>query len=35
MSSLFSLASYLNGDLVFILSLFLLIGAAAKSAQFG
>jgi|SRR5687768_7478225 NADH-ubiquinone oxidoreductase chain 5 len=35
MASLFSVASYLNGDLVFILTIFLLIGATAKSAQLG
>jgi len=35
MASLFSVASYLHGDLVLILTLFLLIGATAKSAQLG
>ena len=35
MSSIFSVASYLNGDLVFILTILLLIGASAKSAQLG
>jgi NADH:ubiquinone oxidoreductase subunit 5 (subunit L)/multisubunit Na+/H+ antiporter MnhA subunit len=35
MASIFSVASYLNGDLVFILTLLLLIGASAKSAQIG
>nr|NP_150324.1 NADH dehydrogenase subunit 5 [Spizellomyces punctatus]AAK84253.1 NADH dehydrogenase subunit 5 [Spizellomyces punctatus] len=35
MASIFSVASYLNGDLVFILTIFLLIGATAKSAQLG
>jgi NADH:ubiquinone oxidoreductase subunit 5 (subunit L)/multisubunit Na+/H+ antiporter MnhA subunit len=35
MASLFSVASYLHGDLVFILTILLLIGATAKSAQLG
>lgn len=35
MASLFSVASYLNGDLVFVLTIQLLIGASAKSAQVG
>ncbi|KAI9088691.1 NADH dehydrogenase subunit 5 [Phlyctochytrium arcticum] len=35
MASIFSLASYLNGDLIFLLSILLLIGATAKSAQLG
>jgi len=35
MASIFSVASYLNGDLVFILTILLLIGASAKSAQVG
>jgi NADH:ubiquinone oxidoreductase subunit 5 (subunit L)/multisubunit Na+/H+ antiporter MnhA subunit len=35
MPTIFSLASYINGDLLVILSLLLLTGAAAKSAQLG
>lgn len=35
MATIFSVASYLNGDLVFIVTLFLLIGACAKSSQLG
>src|SRR5690349_23159699 len=35
LASLFSVASYLNGDLVFIFTIFILIGATAKSAQLG
>ena len=34
-ATIFSLASYLNTDLILIIAIFLLIGAAAKSAQFG
>jgi NADH:ubiquinone oxidoreductase subunit 5 (subunit L)/multisubunit Na+/H+ antiporter MnhA subunit len=35
MASLFSVASSLHGDLVFILTILLIIGATAKSAQLG
>lgn len=34
-ATIFSLASYLNTDLILILAILLLIGASAKSAQFG
>ena len=34
-SSIFSMASYLNGDLILIIAILLLIGAIAKSAQLG
>jgi NADH-ubiquinone oxidoreductase chain 5 len=35
MASIFSMASYLNADLIFIITILLLIGAIAKSAQLG
>lgn len=35
LSTLFSLGSYLNSDLLFIIIIFFMIGTMAKSAQFG